>query len=164
MNDSTKPTTAYADLRQSPAPKQVFEILACEINHIARHKGFWPDEKRPEELASEFIGAQPAFIDLRKSHSEITDLVYEARTTAPRNEGEMIALEMSELGELLEAVRHGNPPSEKIPGFSQAEEEMADLIIRCLDHAHGRGYRLAEAILAKIEVNRQRPTKHGKEF
>ena len=81
-----------------------------------------------------------------------------------RNDGEAIALKHSELSELLEAVRDGNPPSEKIPGFTLAEEELADLLIRTMDYAHGRGFRLAEAVLAKHAYNLGRPHKHGREF
>lgn len=81
-----------------------------------------------------------------------------------RNDGEMIALMHSELSEMLEALRHGNPSSDHIPKFSAAEEELADLLIRALDMAAGRGYDLAGALLAKIEFNQERPHKHGKEF
>lgn len=87
-----------------------------------------------------------------------------AEHNAGRNDGEAIALKHSELSELLEAVRDGNPPSKKIPEFTQAEEELADLLIRALDYAHGRGFRLAEAVLAKHAYNLGRPHKHGREF
>ena len=82
----------------------------------------------------------------------------------PRNKGEMIALIHSELSEALEAVRHGNPPSEHIPDFSGEEEEMADAVIRIMDYCAGHGLRLGEAIHAKYHFNVNRPKMHGKKF
>lgn len=78
-----------------------------------------------------------------------------------RNEGELIALEISELCEALEWLRIGNPPSDHIPEFSGAEEEFADAIIRIMDHCDDKGYRVAEAIIAKILYNSERPERHG---
>jgi len=83
---------------------------------------------------------------------------------AGRNDGEIIALIHSELSETLEALRHGNPPSETIEGFSHVEEELADTVIRIMDFAAARGYRVAEAVEAKMVFNGTRPYKHGKEF
>lgn len=81
-----------------------------------------------------------------------------------RNDGEMIALMHSELSEALEALRRGNPPDDKIPGFTGAEAELADTIIRIMDTAHARGWRVAEAISEKMAYNEGRPHKHGKLF
>jgi len=81
-----------------------------------------------------------------------------------RNDGEIIALLHSELSEMLEALRHGNPMDEKVLGFSGAEVEAADLFIRLADYGAARGYRIAEAVVAKMAYNRTREYKHGKEF
>lgn len=82
----------------------------------------------------------------------------------PRNHGEAIALMHSELSEMLEGLRRGNPASEHIPEFTAVEEEAADLMIRLLDWCGGTRLRLGEAILAKMAFNENRPFMHGKKF
>jgi hypothetical protein len=80
---------------------------------------------------------------------------------ADRNDGELIALMHSELSEALEGLRAGNPPDEKLTAFLSTEVEYADVVIRIMDHAVKRGWRVGAAIVAKAEYNKSRPVKHG---
>ena len=79
----------------------------------------------------------------------------------PRPVGEVLMLVVTELSEAMEAYREGNPESDKIPGFSKLEEELADVIIRVLDFAGSEGLDIEGALLAKMTYNETRPYRHG---
>ena len=81
-----------------------------------------------------------------------------------RHISELLAEIHGEVSEVLEAAKHGNPESEKIPGFSKCEEELADVVIRIMDLAEGRKWDIAGAIVSKMRHNATRERLHGKEF
>ena len=80
-----------------------------------------------------------------------------------RNFGEAIALIHSELSEALEADRK-NLRSDKIPEYTGVEEELADALIRIMDLAGGLATNLPAALIAKMDYNRSRGFKHGKNY
>jgi NTP pyrophosphatase (non-canonical NTP hydrolase) len=84
----------------------------------------------------------------------------------PGSVGERIALMHSELSELLEHYRKGvaDFTSQKLPDFTNAEEELADVVIRCMDFAEEMNLKLSDAMEAKHAYNTTRPYKHGKKF
>lgn len=103
----------------------------------------------------------PLFAQLQGQISEFMALqgFWEFDTTA-----EKIALMHSELSEALEADRKGIEHDDKIPDFTGVEAELADTIIRIFDFAGYHQLRLAEALVAKMHVNLERPFKHGKAY
>lgn len=67
-----------------------------------------------------------------------------------------LMLMVSELGEAVEALRHGN--------YDGYQEELADTVIRILDECGGSNIDLESGIVCKMVLNESRPPKHGKEF
>lgn len=79
----------------------------------------------------------------------------------PPTDGECVALVHSEASEILEWLRHGNPKDDKIPEFSGAEAEGADVIIRLMSWYKRKGWNLSRALIAKLMYNARRPYRHG---
>lgn len=136
--------------------KSEFEEMQAEVHDNSKAHGWWEESDR--------ILAQV----------EGTDAV---RAISINETAAKLALIHSEVSEALEALRDGDPPSQKIGNrevtayyvglpdkvraLSQLEEELADVVIRCMDLAGRHGLRLASAIAAKHAYNKGRPYKHG---
>ena len=116
--------------------------LMIESHKTAKDKGFWSEQFYEIGTPKIIVAEQPK----------------------KRNNSELLMLIVTELGEACEALRHGNPPSEHIPEFNAVEEELADCMIRIADMAEARGYKLEEALEAKLLFNKGRERLHGKQF
>ena len=75
-----------------------------------------------------------------------------------------LALIHSEVSEVLEALRIGNPPDEKLPQYSAEAVELADVLIRLLDYAGAYNIPIGDILIEKTKFNTQRERKHGKRF
>lgn len=87
----------------------------------------------------------------------------------PRNFGEMIALQHSELSEALEAHREGSAPVEVVDGKPEGTAvELADALIRILDTLYdmldGTNYTVDEVVQMKMTYNKSREHMHGKGY
>jgi len=78
-----------------------------------------------------------------------------------RNVGEMLMLIVSELGEAIEAHRHGHLGLLKKDTF---EDELADTAIRLFDMCGGLGIDLEKQIEWKMSFNKTREKLHGKTY
>ena len=124
---------------------------------------------------------------------EIKELVKEAHQTAKekgfwdekRNNSELLMLIVTELGEACEALRknhrqtctktveygEGVYEEKDVPSLEEAtwkkntfEDEIADVFIRLGDLCAGLDIDIEWHIKKKMEYNRNRPYKHGKQF
>lgn len=116
-----------------------FNALSNENHHRMRAQGFWDMSDRIIQLC-QLNGLGREAVKMRKS--QLRDLI------------------VSELGEACEGDRK-DLVSEHLSGFSNAEEEYADVIIRLFDVAQGMGLKIAEAVVAKMRYNLTRPHRHG---
>lgn len=121
-------------------------------------------EDRDQDLETQ--REEYAQYQFKDSFQTLSEIVHETAKSKgwwdlDRNNGEALALIHSEVSEALEALRMGNPPDDKIPSFSGAEAELADVIIRIMDLSAARGWDIAGAILAKTEMNKGREKMHG---
>ena len=143
---------------------QAFKELQEDAAAISKKNGFSTDDP----LMDEFERWLDAHVEFPNSHK------FKPLFASFRNArvGLKLALIMGELGETLEAVRKNLGPDSHIPEFTSEEAEVADAIIRLMNYGTDRKLRLAEAIFAKNEYNRNRAdhsaegraAEHGKQF
>jgi NTP pyrophosphatase (non-canonical NTP hydrolase) len=89
----------------------------------------------------------------------------EKKMLIKRNIGELLMLIVSELGEALEALRRNDRQELNTEWRKNTfEDEIADAVIRLLDLCAAESIPLEKQILKKLEYNKTRPYKHGKEF
>lgn len=122
-------------------------FLADYHHQIMVEKGFWVNRLNIVE-ACRIYGLN--------NHC---DHLAEAALAAVNCQG--LVLVATEISEMVEGIRHGNGPDDKIPEFTAAEAESADVYLRLMDLAHGNGWRVAEAVVAKIHMNKTREAMHG---
>jgi len=108
---------------------------ALDIFYANKEKGFWPEDHKP------------------------------GISQDSRNFGEVIALIHSELSEALEEQRKGKEAYYDVDGKPEGwGVELADALIRILDYAGGTDLELGMMVQNKLEYNKTREHKHGKEF
>jgi hypothetical protein len=112
-------------------------------------------EAKSHLIQQQFIEAWNALA--KDAHTTAKSKGWNAR----RSDGESIALCHTELSEALEALRHGNPPDDKIPEFDGASAELGDTVIRIMHFGRARKFKVGEAIVAKMTFNKSRPVRHG---
>jgi len=117
-----------------------------EIHHERMmEKGFWDD--RDGIIAAAYLQSR----DLGEAAENVIN------TAA-------LALVATEVSEVVEALRNGNPSDDKIPNHCGAAAEMADVILRIMDLSYGNGWNVAQALVDKMAMNDSREKLHGKKF
>jgi hypothetical protein len=142
---------------------QAFEELQADAFNINTQSGFNTDDLLLDEFEEYVQGQSP---EIYQKFAGLFPSFRNARV------GLKLMLTTSELSEALESVRKNLGPDSHIPEFSSEEAEVADAIIRLMNYATDRNLRLAEAIVAKNEFNRNRrdhskegrAETHGKKF
>jgi NTP pyrophosphatase (non-canonical NTP hydrolase) len=79
----------------------------------------------------------------------------------PRTKIDGLMLIISEAAEAFEWIRSGDGESDHLPGTPGRHEEIADIVIRCMDEANREGFDLERVILQKLEFNLTRGQHHG---
>ena len=105
------------------------------------------------ELGAEWVLSQiPLINDLAKQAHETA--VKRGKTSEDTSHLDTFFGILSELKEFREASEID--PSEHLPEYTQAQEELTDVLICCLTELHRRGVDVERIIKEKIEFNKTR--------
>lgn len=141
--------TELAEMIRNKQFIEMFSMIQEACNKMAHSKGWYESQLEYLRKGMDFG------IEGKMQEDDFKDEIELAQ------DGTRIALMHSELSEALEGLRRGNGHSYHIPDFSAVEEEFADVIIRIMDVSQERGWKVAEALIAKMEFNATRPQRHG---
>ena len=105
------------------------------------------------------------YYDFECNFNDLQEVVHDANKKKgywdkPYNDCEKLCLIHSEVTEAMEAVRYGNPKDKQLPQHSNLEVELADIIIRIMDYAGGKNFKLGQIITDKIKFNETRNIKN----
>lgn len=131
--------------------------LARLTSEMSKSKGFWQGEPN--------LAEKVALI-----HSEASELLEAYRKDPKADCGKMFpdAYAGPEEELTFSGGKFHGEPAKRIPGgpigLTLEEEELADIIIRVLDLSGHRGINIGRAVLVKMQYNKTRPHKHGKQF
>ncbi|AAK79892.1 NTP pyrophosphatase (non-canonical NTP hydrolase) [Clostridium acetobutylicum] len=118
--------------------------LAKEAYSNAKAHGFWEDFERIQDVIDEIMYGKT-----KLSPSSIKTFKINAICTR-------LMLITGEVSEAMEGLRKND--------LNNFKEELADVAIRLGDLCGGLGIDLEEEIKKKMEINKDRPYKHGKAF
>lgn len=142
---------------------EVLDWLAKMVHANAQRKGFYTDRERVLDLLIAEAPDTPTDASSqgeRDAYIAFGELIGWFQSTA---EQAALARMHSELSEWVEGIRKPKGEAdEHCPEFLSVEIEAADVIIRVLDTCEYRGYRIGQAVVAKMKYNAGRPYKHGK--
>jgi len=117
--------------------------LSTDIHKTAYENGFWDEQSEINRSLVQEL--RPAFIRMLKAQK--------------------LALIHEEVSETLSAIRHSDKkPDKHLKHHKEETVELADTIIRIVDYAQAFNLPIWDAVLDKVEFNKQREKKHGKKF
>lgn len=116
--------------------REALDELGLQAWRNADKKGFWDDYYRSRDQFPAHVSSKLALI-----HSEVSEALEELRDPAR--------------GIYYARRREDGKPE----GFGS---ELADIVIRVADLAHGLGLSLGAAVAGKMKYNAGRPPMHGK--